>query len=88
METKEVNMILQAIKEVSEKVDENQHAIKHLDERVTKLDEKLTNLNEKVDKNHQELSGRLDKSAEKWEFLYTKYSEHDQDIYRLKKEVF
>ncbi|ENH95991.1 hypothetical protein J416_13179 [Gracilibacillus halophilus YIM-C55.5] len=89
MEKSEMNMILQAIHELSDKVDQNQSSIQQLSEKVDQnqnsiqqLSEKvdqnqssIQQLSEKVDLNHAELTKRLDRMEDDLEDK-TEYMQH------------
>ncbi len=73
MENSEGKMIIQAIRELSVKVDQ-----------ISGFNQQLT---EKVDQNHTALSKRMDSMEEKMDYIQHKLIEHDQDIYTLKRKV-
>ncbi|WP_073199366.1 hypothetical protein [Gracilibacillus kekensis] len=73
MEKDEVNRILQAIRELSEKVDQNRSSIQKL--------------SEKTDQNHVKLTKRMDNRQDKMDYIQHKLTEHDEEIYKLKRKA-
>ncbi|MFC0014494.1 MULTISPECIES: hemagglutinin [Allobacillus] len=91
MEKSEFNMIIQAIRELSDKIDGvetrlNQR-IDGLEQRMDSLEQRMDSLEEKVDKNHGVVTGKIDRLTEKVEYIQEKMIDHDEDIFRLKKRV-
>lgn len=66
-------MILQAIKELSEKIDQNHNSMQQL--------------SEKTDQNHAELTKRMVNMEDKMDYIQHKLTEHDEDIYKLKRKA-
>jgi len=73
VENKEVNMILQAIRELSAKVDQNSEAIQ--------------TLSSKVDKNHIDITKRMDRMEDKMDYIQHKLTDHDEEIFKLKRKA-
>lgn len=47
----------------------------------------IRELSDKMDKNHKEVTERLDRLEEKVNYIQHKIVEHDQDIYTLKRKA-
>lgn len=89
MEKEEMTMILQAIKELSDKVDQNSESLLQLSDKVDQNSESLQQLLDKVDYNHETLTKRLDNlddtMEEKMEYMQHKLVEHDELLFKLKR---
>lgn len=88
MENKEVNMILQAIRELSDKVDQNHGSIQQLTQKVDQNHASIQQLTQKVDQNHAELTKRMDRMEDKMDFIQHRVGEHDEEIYKLKRKFW